>query len=220
MSFSHSPLARINTTLNRLFLAGLLAAAGASAIAQTAPNVSVEGNSQAAIMAAAKHRAEQAKADQPMGQADKPAMGHKMDHHDSAKMQARMDRHMREFKTKLMITPAQEGAWTNFTAAMQPPAHTGAQRMSHEQRRAQRAEMDKLTLPERIDKTRAMRTERMNELSAQMDKREQAAKTLYAALSPEQQKVMDAEHRKMSRHGHRGMDKGMKKDMPKEMNNG
>jgi hypothetical protein len=197
-----------------------MAAAGTSAIAQTAPSASLDGNSQTAITAAAKHRAEQARADQPMGQADKPAMGHKMMRHDPAQMQARMDQHMREFKTKLMITPAQEGAWTTFTSAMQAPAHAGMTRMSHEQRRAQRAEMDKLTLPERIDKTRAMRTERMNQMGASIDKREEAAKTLYAALSPEQQKVMDAEHRKMSRYGHAGMKKDMKKDMPKEMNKG
>jgi hypothetical protein len=205
MLFSHSPLARINTTLSRLCLTGLMVAAGASAIAQTTPNAVMDTHNQAATSG------EKTKANQ--------SMARKMGHHDPAEMQARSNKHMRELKTKLMITPAQEGAWTSFTAAMQPPAPM-AQRMSHEQRKAQHAEMDKLALPERIDKTRAMRTEHMNELGASMDKRDQAVKTLYATLSPEQQKVMDAEHRKMSRHGHHDMPTNMKRDMTKGMNKG
>ena len=68
---------------------------------------------------------------------------------------------------------------------------------------AQRAEFDKLTTPERIDKMKAMRTERMAEMNAQMDKRGDATKAFYAALSSEQQKTFDAEHRKMGpREGH------------------
>ena len=108
-----------------------------------------------------------------------------MGHHDPAKMQAMVAKRQAAMKSKLNITPAQEGAWTSFTAAMQPPAgmHT---RPTPEQR----ADFDKLGTPERIDKMRAMRTQRMAAMSAQMDKRGEAIKTLYAALSPEQQKVM------------------------------
>lgn len=125
---------------------------------------------------------------------------HKMGHHDPAKMQARMAKHQAELKAKLKITPAQEGAWTTFTASMQPPAH----RMGGERpMAAQRAEFDKLTTPERIDKMKALRTERMADMNAQMDKRGEATKAFYAALSPEQQKTFDAEHRKMGqREGH------------------
>jgi periplasmic protein CpxP/Spy len=65
--------------------------------------------------------------------------------------------------------------------------------------------MDKLTTPQRIDKMREMRTQRM----AAMDKRMDATKTFYAALSPEQQKTFDAEHKmRGGRHGgghHGGM---------------
>ena len=117
-----------------------------------------------------------------------------MGRHDPAKMQAMIAKHQAELKAKLKITPAQEGAWTSYTAAMQPPAHA---RPTPEQR----AEFDKLTTPQRIDKMKEMRTQRMAEMNAAMDKRGEATKTFYAVLSPEQQKTFDAEHKK---HGPRG----------------
>jgi hypothetical protein len=106
-------------------------------------------------------------------------------------MQERMARRQAVLKQKLQITPAQEGAWTAFTTAMKPPANM---------QRPQRGEFEKLTTPERIDKMRAMRSARM----AEMDKRADATKTFYAALSPEQKKVFDAETAR-GRHGHHGM---------------
>jgi Spy/CpxP family protein refolding chaperone len=54
---------------------------------------------------------------------------------------------------------------------------------------------------------KALRTQRMTEMNAEMDKRGDATKAFYAALSPEQQKIFDAEHRKMGQregHGHPG----------------
>lgn len=96
-------------------------------------------------------------------------------------------------KAKLKITAAQEGAWTTFTTAMQPPARM-------ENQRSDRAEMEKLTTPERIDKMRELRKQRMTDMQAAMDKRDDATKTLYAALAPEQQKVFDAEHARMGKH--------------------
>jgi protein CpxP len=56
-----------------------------------------------------------------------------------------------------------------------------------------------LTTPQRIDKMKEMRTQRMADMSAAMDKRGEATKTFYAALTPDQQKVFDAQH---ARHGH------------------
>ncbi|HQR97391.1 MULTISPECIES: Spy/CpxP family protein refolding chaperone [unclassified Polaromonas] len=114
--------------------------------------------------------------------------GDRMGRHDPAQMQARIARHQADLKAKLKLTPAQEGAWTTFTATMQPPVH-GA-RPDHA---AMRAEFDKLTTPERIDKMRALRAQRMTEMNAAMDKRGEATKTFYAALSPEQQKVFDSQ---------------------------
>ena len=119
--------------------------------------------------------------------------------YDPAKMQGMIDKRQADLKTKLKITPAQEAAWTSFTAAMQPPAGMGMRPTD-----AQRAEMDKLTAPERIDKMRAMRAERMTQMNAQADKRGNATKALYAVLSPEQQKVLDNESQKYRNQGERG----------------
>ena len=127
-----------------------------------------------------------------------------MDHGrmDPAKMEQMVNRHLADLKAKLKITPAQEGAWTTFAAAMKPPADMQA-------KRPDRAEMEKLPLPERIDKMRAYRKERMAAMEANMDKRDEAMKTLYAALTPEQKKIADTEHsRMMERHHAMGGDKG------------
>ncbi|MGH8805529.1 MAG: Spy/CpxP family protein refolding chaperone [Polaromonas sp.] len=168
MTFVLKPLA----SLNGLVLAGLLATAGASAMAQGAP-------------------AGPAAAGMPAG----PQAGH-MGRHDPAKMQASIAKRQAELKAQLKLTPAQEGAWTRYTAAMQPTAH-GARPTPE-----QRAEFNKLSTPERIDKMRALRTQRMTDMAAAMDKRDEATKTFYAALTPEQQKIFDAEHRKHGARGH------------------
>jgi len=114
---------------------------------------------------------------------------------DPAKMEAWMAKRSTELKAKLKITAAQEGAWTAFTAAMKPP-------VGMLENRADRAELDKLTTPERIDKMHALRTQRMADMSTAMDKREEATKTFYATLSAEQKKTFDAEHARMG--GYRG----------------
>ena len=171
-------------SLNGLVLASLLVTVGASAMAEgptTTPATSGYG------------------AGKQAGPNGNPMMGHR----DPAKMQAWMAKRQAELKARLKITPAQEGAWTTFTAAMQPPARMG-ERPTPEQR----AEYAKLSTPERIDKMRTMRTQRMTDMNAAMDKRGDATKTFYAALSPEQQKTFDAEHLKMAeRHG-RGRHEG------------
>lgn len=163
--------------LNSLVLAGLLATAGASVMAQPAPVTPTTGPAASATSAAPR--------------------GDRMGRHDPAKMQAWMAKRQAELKATLKITPAQEGAWTSYTAATQPPTHRA--RPTPEQR----AEFDKLTTPERIDKMRALRTQRMAEMTAAMDKRGDATKTFYTALSAEQQKTFDAEHQgRMGRGGH------------------
>ena len=175
MTFNLKPSSR----LNELVLAGLLTTFGASAMAQSAAPAAPGA---AASIPSSEH------------------MGQHMGHHDPAKMQAIMAKHQADLKAKLKLTPAQEGAWTAYTAAMQRPAGMGMHPSD-----AQRAEMDKLTTPERIDKMRAMRIERMAQMAAEMDKRGNATKTFYAALTPEQQKVFDAEHQKRGAQGeHRG----------------
>ena len=162
------------SSLNNLVLAGLLGTAGASAMAQGAPAAPGQGSGATTMEG---HRG-----------------GHMgMDRHDPAKMQAR-----------LQITPPQEGAWSAFTTAMQPPARTGAP-MTPEQR----AEFDKLSTPERIDKMRALRTQHMAEMTASVDKRGDATKALYAVLTPEQKKTFDTEITKSSGRYGQGSQHGM-----------
>lgn len=128
--------------------------------------------------------------DGPMG------MGHgehRMGQGSPEKMQAYMDKRSAELKAALKITPEQEAAWTTFNTAMKPPADMMAQRMD-------RAAMEKLTTPERIDKMQAMQTERQ----ASMNQRAQATKTFYATLSDAQKKVFDT---KAMHHGGKGGDR-------------
>lgn len=127
-----------------------------------------------------------------------PAMG-KHGRRDPARMEAMMAKRHDALKTKLKLTPEQSGAWNTFSAAMKPPAAMGP-------KHPDRAEMDKLTTPERIDKMRALRTERMTAMNSAMDKREDAIKTFYATLNADQKIIFDAEHARMGgRHGeHRG----------------
>ena len=97
---------------------------------------------------------------------------------DPARMHERMAQRHAKLKVLLQITPAQEGAWNAFTAAMKPPANW---------KRPDPAEFERMTTPERIDRMRARRAEHI----AEMDKRAEATKTFYAALTPEQKKAFD-----------------------------
>lgn len=113
---------------------------------------------------------------------------------DPSKMQERMqqrrEQRQAQLKQKLQITSAQEGAWTAYVAAMQPPANM---------QRQDREELAKLTTPERIDRMRALRDAH----HAEMDRRGEATKTFYNALTAEQKKVFDAQSWSGRRGGHR-----------------
>lgn len=187
MTSVFKPLKSVNT----LLLAGILTAASFAATAQT--------TAPAAPAAAATATAP----------AKPGAKAHHGQHrHDPAKMQARIAKHQAELKTKLAITPAQEGAWSAYTAALQPKARDAAQRPD---RAAMRAEFAKLTTPQRIDKMNALRTQRMAEMNAAMTQRGDATKTFYAALNTDQQKLFDSQRMgpRGARHGgHHGHHKG------------
>ena len=165
----------MKSVLKPLLLAGLLATAGFSAFSQGP---------------AAAERGVMMGAGAPMHEGMRH---HRMGPMDPAKMQARMDRRNAELKTQLKLATAQEGAWTTYTAAMKPPADLIAKRT------AERAELDKLSTPERIDKMKALRTQHMAEMNAAMDQRGDATKAFYATLTPEQQKGFDANT--LRRHG-------------------
>jgi protein CpxP len=128
-------------TLHRhLLTAGLLAAVGFGAIAQTqTPPAGPAGASQSVREHGAKDpaRAEQAR----------------------ARAQERMAKRLGELKQKLAITGGQEGAWNTWTAALKPTPH----------QRPDRAEFARLTTPERIDRIRAERAHRNAEIDKRMD---------------------------------------------------
>jgi len=108
------------------------------------------------------------------------------------RMQARRAQHLAALKAKLNLSAAQEGAWSTYTAATAPPARP--------MQRPDRAEFQKLTTPERLDRMQARQAERQ----ASFAKRADATKSFYAALTPEQQKTFDTESLAMMRHGPRG----------------
>ncbi|AYM98293.1 hypothetical protein EAG14_21955 [Acidovorax sp. 1608163] len=119
-------------------------------------------------------------------------------------MQKRHEEHMAKrqaaLKEKLKLTAAQESAWTTFTSAMQPGERPA---------RPDPKELDKLTTPERIDRMRELRAQH----TAQAERRDEAVKKFYTALTPEQQKTFDTEARHAGpgmRHGgpHGGPDHG------------
>jgi hypothetical protein len=147
-------------TSRRIALVGLLAACSVAAQAQTAAPPAG-----AAPMGMQEHG-------QPHG------------HFDPARMQERMQRRMDRLKRILQITPAQEGAWSAWAAAMRPSPEA----MQHmREQRGHRDEIARMTTPERIDRMRQMRAQR----AAEMDRRGDATKTFYAQLTPSQQKAFD-----------------------------
>lgn len=117
---------------------------------------------------------------------------HERRHGDRAQYQAKR---LADLKGQLKLTAAQEPAWTSFTTAMQPGERTA---------RLDRKDMGKLTTPERIDRMRALRAQH----AAEADRRGEATKTFYAALTPEQQKTFDARAHRGPHMG--GMKDGMK----------
>lgn len=142
-----------------------------------------------------------AQAPQPAVVAPGPAaamQGHgpMMQHHQERQQQRAAQRQAR-LKQILQITPAQEGAWSTWIASRQ---------MARPVRRGQFDGFAQLTTPERIDRMRALRAER----AAEADRRGEATKSFYAALTPAQQKAFDAlqAERGLRRDGHRGHHRG------------
>ena len=114
------------------------------------------------------------------------------------RMQARQAKHLQELKAKLQLAPTQDAAWTGFTGVLQarPTPHTAP---------GESQDWAQLSTPERLERMKAMRTQHQSEMNAFMDRRADATKALYDALSPEQQKVFDAETARMMKtrgHGH------------------
>lgn len=108
---------------------------------------------------------------------------------DPARMEERMARRQAELKQKLQLSGAQESSWNSFVSAMKPSFATHV--------RPDRAALEKLDTPDRIDQMRALRSQRV----AEMDRRGEATKAFYATLTADQKKMFDAE---TVMRGHRG----------------
>ncbi|WP_342118628.1 Spy/CpxP family protein refolding chaperone [Pseudoduganella sp. OTU4001] len=114
---------------------------------------------------------------------------------DPAKMQERMEHRAQRMHDALKITPAQEGAWQAYLAALK----------SNMPQRGQfdRAAFKEMPAPERMEK----RIEMAKSHIIRMENNLAATKTFYAQLTPEQQKLFDEKagrfgHRRMMRHHH------------------
>lgn len=113
----------------------------------------------------------------PMADGQSPARMEKM----RERMAERHNKHLNELKGKLQLQASQDAAWVTFAQAMQVPAKP--------LQRPDRAALEKLTTPERIDQMMALKAQR----DEHMRQRAEATKAFYAALNADQKKTFDAE---------------------------
>ena len=174
------------TSRQRILAAALLASAAFAASAQTPPPAPAAPNGPAPTSMEQRHR---------------PASDGK----SFERMQERRAKHLDELKSQLKLDGSQQAAWSNFVAATQPPARGP---------RPDRAEFEKLTTPQRLDRMQ----ERQAEHAAMFARRNDATRALYAALKPEQQKVFDAQTLRRGGHptheGHGGPGQRRMPDAP------
>ncbi len=107
-------------------------------------------------------------------------------------------KHMSELKQKLNLTSSQAAAWDAFASASQPGMNDMGMGKMGVDKQAMGSEFAKMSTPQRIDKMMAMSDMR----HTQMTHRAEATKAFYAQLTPEQQKIFDAEA--MPKGGHWG----------------
>ena len=96
------------------------------------------------------------------------------------KMAARFEKRQSELRDKLKLNANQEGAWQTYVARIKPVAPV---------KHPDRAEMEKLPAPERMEKMFGF----MQEKEKRMADRIAATKEFYAVLTPEQKKIFDEE---------------------------
>jgi Spy/CpxP family protein refolding chaperone len=104
-------------------------------------------------------------------------------------MKERFAKRQAELHDKLKLTPAQEPAWNTFAGRMKPEERPA---------RPDRAEMEKLSAPERMERMLAM----MKQGEQRMADRLAAVKEFYAVLTPEQQKTFNEQFGPGRHHGH------------------
>lgn len=103
-------------------------------------------------------------------------------------MQAGMEKYHASLHEQLKLTPQQEGAWTAFMEATKP-----RQAPMSDAAKAERQAMASMNAPERMEKMLGHAKDRLARMQQHLD----ALKTFYAVLTPEQQKIFDANHQRM-----------------------
>jgi periplasmic protein CpxP/Spy len=110
-----------------------------------------------------------------------------------ARMQERMQAHhtqkLAQLHDKLNLQMSQEPAWTTFVTSVTPPPRPTPE---------QRAELDKLTAPERGEHM----LEQLKQHEVRAASHLQALKTFYAQLSTDQKKIFDDNFKPMHRRHH------------------
>ena len=115
----------------------------------------------------------------------------------------RVEARLAYLTTALRITDAQEPQWEAFAGTLRKQARDMDERIKA--RRAQMTDAKRDVQPTAIERLER-RQARLAAASARLNEMLTAAKPLYAALSPEQQKVADellSPHRRGMRHGYR-----------------
>jgi protein CpxP len=105
---------------------------------------------------------------------------------DPAKRAERFEQRQQKLHDALKLTASQESAWKTYSAAIKPQQRAG---------RVDRVSFKELNATQRAEKQLEWSKARI----AHQETRLEALKTFYAALTPEQQKVMD----ERSTHGKR-----------------
>ena len=122
---------------------------------------------------------------QPMGDNANTWGGPRFEQH-RAQMAKFHEKRLASLKAKLKLTANQEAAWQTFAQSHQPPADALPARLD-------RDALAKLNTPQRLDEMQ----KQMDAHEAVMQKHRKqamdATRQFYAQLSPEQQKVFDAE---------------------------
>ncbi|RJG14815.1 Spy/CpxP family protein refolding chaperone [Massilia cavernae] len=115
-----------------------------------------------------------------------------------AKRAAHCARHQAKLHDALKLSAAQEPAWAAYQAAIKPAGTPQA--------RGERGDWKALSTPQHMERRIEMAKQRI----ARMEARLAATRQLFAALSPEQQKLFDENSKHGGRHGmrHRGMHHG------------
>ena len=145
-------------------------------------SVSAPADAAPAPTAPERQRMQQQQQQQQSPQMRQQRMQQRQEQRQEQRMERRQQyraERMAAFKAQLQLTPAQESAWSDFTAtALQPgPRHA----------RLDAEGMASLSTPERIDRMRALRIQR----AADADRRGEAVKAFYATLSAPQQHTFD-----------------------------